>query len=105
MEQNVKLSKTDEETLPDASCYRHLIGCLLYLTVTRPDITYSVQILSQFLDSPKQSHYHAAMQVLRYIKNSPGRGILLSSTNSTQLQAYCDSNWDGCSDSRHSVTS
>lgn len=104
MEQNLKLSKMDQEPLTDAARYRRLVGRLLYLTVTRPDITYSVQILSQFLDKPRQPHYLAATRVLRYLKNNPGQGILLSATSKLQLHAYCDSDWGGCYDTRRSIT-
>lgn len=104
MEQNLKLNKVEQEPLTDATRYRRLVRRLLYLTVTRPDITYNVQILSQFLDKPRQSHYIAATRVLRYLKNNPGQGILLSATSGTQLHAYCDSDWGGCSDTRRSIT-
>ena len=60
MEQNLKLNKVEQEPLTDAIRYRRLVGRLLYLTVTRPNITYSVQILSQFLDKPRQPQYIAA---------------------------------------------
>nr|KYP46544.1 Retrovirus-related Pol polyprotein from transposon TNT 1-94 [Cajanus cajan] len=56
---NTRLHSTSGEPLPDASIYRHLIGRLIYLTHTRPDITYVVQHLSQFMLSPTQDHYQA----------------------------------------------
>ena len=71
------------------------MGRFLYLTVIRLDITYSMQILNQFLDKTRQSHYVAVMQVLRYLKNSLGQRILLSISSGIQLHAYCDSSWGG----------
>uniref|UniRef100_A0A3Q7GAZ3 Reverse transcriptase Ty1/copia-type domain-containing protein n=1 Tax=Solanum lycopersicum TaxID=4081 RepID=A0A3Q7GAZ3_SOLLC len=73
-----------------------LIGRLLYLTMTRPDIAYAVQLLSQFMHKPKESHMLAALRVIRYIKNSPGLGMLMSSASSHSLTAYCDSDWEAC---------
>ncbi|KAJ0518591.1 putative RNA-directed DNA polymerase [Helianthus annuus] len=64
-EQNLKLDKNDEEPKVDASRYRRLVGRLLYLQATRPDIAYSVNVLSQFVADPRQSHMDAAHRVLR----------------------------------------
>ncbi|XP_022876786.1 uncharacterized protein LOC111394991 [Olea europaea var. sylvestris] len=90
--------------LPDPSSYRRLIGCLLYLAITRPDISYAVQLLSQFMDHPTDSHLSAAHKVLRYLKNDHGQGILLSSSSQLQLGAYCDSDSASCLDTRRSTT-
>jgi hypothetical protein len=71
METNLKLSRTSGESLVDPTSYRRLVGRLLYLTITRPDIAYSVQILSQFMESPRQPHFDVVVRVLRYIKSAP----------------------------------
>jgi hypothetical protein len=65
MEQNIKLSALDGVPLDDASVYRRLVGRLLYLTVTRPDIGYNVQKLSQFLVKPTDCHLNVAYRVLK----------------------------------------
>ncbi|XP_019159689.1 PREDICTED: uncharacterized protein LOC109156296 [Ipomoea nil] len=80
IEQNHKLRANCDGALVDASRYRRLVGRLLYLTVTRPDITYAVNILSQFVSTPRQEHMDAAYRLLRYLKNAPGQGILLSNS-------------------------
>lgn len=54
--------------LEDVGQYQRVIGRLLYLTLTRPDIAFSVQTLSQFLQQPKKSHWDAAMRIIRYVK-------------------------------------
>nr|GMC53132.1 uncharacterized protein LOC109183966 [Ipomoea batatas] len=64
------LQHGDGGPLTDTSSYRRLVGRLLYLTATRPDIAYAVQQLSQFIDAPTDKHSSAAHRVLRYIKSS-----------------------------------
>ncbi|KAF5476516.1 hypothetical protein F2P56_003263 [Juglans regia] len=104
LDQNFKLSKTEGVPLKEPCTYRRLIGRLLYLTISRPDLSFAVQLLSQFMDKPSSSHLAAAHKVLRYIKAAPGQGILLSSASTFQLRAYCDSYWASCLDSRRSTT-
>ncbi|GKV28764.1 hypothetical protein SLEP1_g37774 [Rubroshorea leprosula] len=90
MEQHHRPGLASSSPIPDPSQYRRLVGRLLYLIITRPDICYSIEILAQFMEEPKQEHFDAAMKVLRYVKNSPGQGILLSSSSHRHLVAYCD---------------
>ena len=88
----------------DIQAYRRLIGRLMYLTNTRPDITFFVQQLSQFLAKPTIAHYTAAIRILRYIKEAPSLGLFFSSNTYAHLKAFCDSDWGTCSDSRQSMT-
>lgn len=67
-----------------------MVGKLLYLIVTRLDITFFVQQLSQFFHNMKQSHYHVGMHVIRYIKGSPGQGVFFPSSSNLCLSAFCD---------------
>ncbi|XP_050207390.1 uncharacterized protein LOC126656813 [Mercurialis annua] len=77
---------------------------LLYLTLTRLNITYDVHVLTQFMDKPAAIHLQSAMTVLRYLKGSPGQGIYFSSTAILQMRAYCDSDWTGCPETRRFLT-
>ncbi|XP_070042913.1 uncharacterized mitochondrial protein AtMg00810-like [Nicotiana tomentosiformis] len=92
------------EPLANINSYQRLIGKLLYLTITRPAISFNVQILSQFLQQPKRSHMEASMRIVMYVKNQPGRGILLSSTNKNITTTYYDAEWAACPLSRKLVT-
>ncbi|KAL5699168.1 hypothetical protein ACHQM5_030108 [Ranunculus cassubicifolius] len=103
MEQNLHLSPNDGTLLPDPTPYRRLVGRLIYLTITRPDINYSVNILSQFMHSPRSAHMDATHRVLQYLKGSIGKGIFLSSSSNLRLQGYCDSDWAGCPTTRRST--
>ena len=103
MEQNLHLSMDVGKLLLDASQYRKLIGRLLYLTLTRPDITYAVHRLSQFLIEPREPHMLAVNRVLQYLKGTPSRGLFFSSSSSVQVKAFCDADWVGCPDSKRSI--
>eukprot|EP00261_Vitis_vinifera_P039716 XP_019080959.1 PREDICTED: uncharacterized protein LOC109123988 [Vitis vinifera] len=103
MERGLKLSDKSD-LLKDQGRYRRLVGRLIYLTVSRPDITYAVHVLSRFMHQPRKAHMEAAFRVVRYLKNAPGQGLFFSSNNDFRLRAYCDSDWAGCPLTRRSTT-
>ena len=88
----------------NASQYRHLIRRLLYLQATRPDIAYSVNILTQFVSDPRQTHLNAAHRVLRYLKTTSGQGIFFPKGGGMNLATYSDADWLGCPSTRRSRT-
>ncbi|GJS46757.1 retrovirus-related pol polyprotein from transposon TNT 1-94 [Tanacetum coccineum] len=92
----VNLNLTDGEPLPDPSNYRTLVGKLIYLTITRPDISFVVQLLSKFSQAPRTTHMKSLLKVLRYIKLCPGQGLHFLTHNNLKLTAYCDSDWAAC---------
>ncbi|XP_019175723.1 PREDICTED: uncharacterized protein LOC109171044 [Ipomoea nil] len=104
MIQIAKLSQDSGAPLEDNSQYRRLIGKLLYLTITRLDICFEVQQLSQFLDKPTTDHLQAAHRILRYVKNSPGQGLFFPADSSLKLRGFAYSDWAACIDTRRSVT-
>lgn len=73
MDLNVKLVPYQGEPLSDLGRYRRLVGKLNYLTVTRPDISFAVSVVSQFLNSPCQEHMNALIRILKYIKRCSGK--------------------------------
>lgn len=104
MEPDLVLTTTGSDALKEPSRYRRLIGKLIYLTITRPEITYAVNTLSQFMQEPKLHHLKAAHRLLQYLKEAPGQGLLFSSQNQLNLIGYCDADWARCPITRRSVT-
>jgi len=96
MEQNHRLTQATGKLLKDVNRYQRLIGRLIYLTITRPDLTYVVHILSQFMHTPREEHMTAAGRVVQYLKGTAGQGILLRSDSNLQLIGFCDSDWGAC---------
>lgn len=98
-----KLSLYDGTLLDDPTSYRQIVGALLYLTLTRPDIMYAVQQVCQFMHSPRDTHLQAVKRILRYLKGTINFGISFISTSSSTLTGYVDSDWAGCPDRRRST--
>jgi hypothetical protein len=90
MEQTLKLNLEDGEALHDPTHYRRLVGKLIYLTITRPEITFAVNTLSQFMQLPRKPHLDAVFRLLRYLKGAPGQGLIFPSSGSLKLTGYCD---------------
>lgn len=90
--------------LTDLTPYRRLLGRLIYLGVTRPDLAFSVHVLAQFMQTPRQDHWLAALRVVKYLKSDPDQGILLRSNANFQILGWCDSDWGSCPLTRRSVT-
>lgn len=105
IEQNHKLHTENSLLLPDPKVYRRLVGRLVYLSITRPELCYSIHLLSQFMKSPREEHLRAAFRAVRFLKGSPGQGILLSSNDKLELSIYCDADWSSCPASRRSLSS
>lgn len=90
MDPSIKLSLEDGELLSDVESYRRLIGKLLYLTITRPDITFAVHKLCQFTSAPRAPHLQAAYKVLRYLKGTIGQGLFYPAQSDLKLSAFAD---------------
>ena len=75
LEYNAKLTPLDSEPISDATRYRQLVGNLIYLTVTRSDISHAVGMVSKFMDAPRSVHYVAVLRILRYVKGTLYHGL------------------------------
>ncbi|XP_061370183.1 uncharacterized mitochondrial protein AtMg00810-like [Gastrolobium bilobum] len=104
MEPTLRLRQNQGVPYTDPPSYRRLVGSLLYLTNTRPDISFVVQQFSQFVANPMKAHFNAACRVLRYLKGSPAKGLFFPSDNKLQLSAFADADWATCPDTRKSTT-
>ena len=102
IELNVKLRKEEGNLLVDPSLYRKLVGSLVYLTITRPDISFVVQQVSQFLQTPRHLHLVVVHRIISYVQDTSARG--LSAGNSNCLVAYNDADWASCADTHRSIT-
>ncbi|KAK9675865.1 hypothetical protein RND81_11G036900 [Saponaria officinalis] len=98
------LSVDEGELLLEPEVYRRLIGRMLYLNLTRPDLSYVVQHLSQFLSAPREPHMQAAKHVVRYLKGTARATLFYSAQTDLQLRAYCDADWGSCQFSCRSLT-
>lgn len=86
MQQKHRLSHDTCDLFDDHERYRRLVGCLIYLAITLPDLAYCVHILSQFLQASRAAHWEAIVRVVRYLKGTLGNGILLHSDSDLTLQ-------------------
>ena len=102
--QNLKLSLDKGSPIPDPESYRRLVGRLLYLSMTRPDISYSVQHLSQFVSSPKEPHMQAALHLLRYLKGTISKGLFYPVQSNLKVAGFSDADWASCLMTRKSLT-
>ena len=75
MDSNQKLTRDQGELFSDPERYRRLVGKLIYLTITRPDLSYPVGVVSQFMQNPHIDHWNAVIRILRYVKGNPGLGM------------------------------
>jgi hypothetical protein len=88
-----KLNTEDDEPLEDINQYQRLVEKLIYLMVTRPDHAFAVSQVSQFMHAPRSTHMESIDRILRYLKRTPGKGILMRKNNSNDICGYIDADW------------
>ncbi|XP_058006481.1 uncharacterized mitochondrial protein AtMg00810-like [Hevea brasiliensis] len=103
MSKGLKLDHTGDP-LPEPEVYHRLVGRLLYLGLTRPDTSYVVQHLSQFLHLPRKPHWDALMALLWYLKGSLAKGLFFPVNVPLHISTYCDADWATCPMTRKSLT-
>jgi len=87
----------------DKERYQQLVRKLIYLSHTQPDITYAVGVISQFIHQPQKDHMEAAMRIVRYLKETPGSGIMFQKHEHLNIEAYTDVDWAGNPNDRRST--
>jgi len=95
---HLKLTKDESGISIDQSMYKSMIGSLLYLTISKPDITFIVGVCARYEVEPKMSHLTQVKRILKYINNTSDYGILYSYSGNSKLMGYCDANWAGSAD-------
>jgi hypothetical protein len=88
----------------DATHFQRIIGALQYLNLTRPDLSFAINKLSQFMHKPTALHLQHLKRLLRYLKNTINFGIMLQQSSTTNLLAYTDADWGGNADDRTSTS-
>ncbi|KAJ9536752.1 LOW QUALITY PROTEIN: hypothetical protein OSB04_un000056 [Centaurea solstitialis] len=100
----LSLDKDSKGKPVDVTLYRGMIGSLLYLTASRPDIMYSTCLCARYQAEPKESHLTAVKRIFRYLKGTPNMGLWYSKDSGFDLTAYSDSDFAGCKIDRKSTT-
>lgn len=104
MEQNHRLLSDQGPLYKDPARFRRFIGRLVYLAITRPELCYSIYVLSQVMHKPRVVHWGAVVRVLKYLKGSPGQGIMLKAVSDLRVRTFCDSDWASCPNTRRSLS-
>ncbi|KAF5470623.1 hypothetical protein F2P56_011125 [Juglans regia] len=104
MSTSVKLTALDGCSFEDPSLYRSVVGSLQYLAFTRPDISYAVNCVCQYMHSPRLPHWQAVKRILRYLHHTKSLGLHFTSSSQHTLSAFYDADWVGCPDDRRSIS-
>ncbi|KAK8937204.1 hypothetical protein KSP39_PZI011852 [Platanthera zijinensis] len=88
----------------DREMYQRLVGKLIYLSHTRPDISFYVSVVSRYMHDPRKGHMDVVYQILRYLKSAPGKGLTFRRNEHMKIEGYCDSDWASCADDKRSTS-
>ncbi|XP_019053342.1 PREDICTED: uncharacterized protein LOC109114719 [Nelumbo nucifera] len=102
MAASTRLDVTHGSPLPDATEYRSVVGALQYITLTRPNINFSVNKVFQFMKKPTDVHWSAVKRILRYLKSTVDHVITFRTSPELVLEAFSDAGWASCPVDRHS---
>ncbi|KAH9685670.1 hypothetical protein KPL70_014046 [Citrus sinensis] len=100
---NQKLGEVSNGVTVDKGRYQRLVGKLIYLSHTRPDIAFAVSVVSQYMHSPYVEHLEAVHKILRYLKSTPGRGLLFKKSDQRSVEVFTDADWAGSVSDRRSI--
>ncbi|KAM1001126.1 hypothetical protein FF1_007666 [Malus domestica] len=95
IELNHKLGEYPDQIPTNKERYQRIVGKLIYLAHTRPDIVYAVSMVSQFMHAPSETHMDAVNRILRYLKSAPGKGLMFSKHDHLDVKGYTDADWAG----------
>jgi len=104
MSPTTQVEPDDQGKQVDQTMYRCMIGSLLYLTASRPDIMFSTCVYARYQSAPRESHLIAVKRIFRYLKGTPTLGIWYPASSNTKLSAFSDSDYAGCKMTRKSTS-
>ena len=95
IEFDCKLGNSDDQVPVDKEHYQRLMSKLIYLSHARPDISFVVSVVSQFMQAPYEKHMKIVNRILRYLKSPPSKEPMFRKTDKKTIEAYTDSDWSG----------
>ena len=104
LDQNLKLQADEGQVLEDVTMYRKIVGSLIYLTISRPDLSYVVGLESQFMQLPRKPHLDAVRRTLRYVSATLDYALFYEASMELQLYGYTDADWAGSGCDRRSTS-
>ena len=104
MDSTIKLGNKDDNAPIDKGRYQRLVGKLIYLAHTRPNINFVVSVVSQFMSKPTEEHMEAVYRILRYLKMTPDKGLFFKKTAGNGIEIFTDANWTGSATDRRSTS-
>ena len=104
MDPHLQLQKSTGTCLVDPELYRSMVGSLIYLTNSRPDVCYAVACVARYMTQPELVHLQAAKRILRYLKGTMNHGLFFSSDSSHEYHTYADADWGRDTDTRRSTS-
>ncbi|KAB1212816.1 Copia protein [Morella rubra] len=104
MDPTTKLGAKENCAPVDKGRYQRLVGKLIYLSHTRPDIGFSVSMVSQFMNNPNEEHMEAVYRILRYLKLTPGKGLFFEKNQRRDIEVFSDADWAGSVQDRRSTS-
>lgn len=104
MDPNLKLNARQTEKAADKRQYQRLVGRLIYLAHTRPNIGLSVSVMSTFMNDPSEVHMEAVFRILRYLKSNPGTRLMFKKSSNRDTEIYTDADWAGSPTDRRSTS-
>jgi hypothetical protein len=99
-------TKIDADAGEQVDCerYQRLVGRLIYLCHTHPDILFAVSVVSRYMHDPRKGHMDVIYHILRYLKSAHEKGLIFRKNEHMNIEDYCDSDWANCQDDRRSTS-
>ncbi|MCO5566526.1 hypothetical protein L7F22_020203 [Adiantum nelumboides] len=89
----MKLRIDEGEMFDDATMYRRIVGSLIYMTISRPNLSYAIGLVSQFMQFPRKPHLDAMKRIMRYVRATFDYALFYDAGTQVQLYGYTDSDW------------